>query len=182
MERALNFFLSIKSSPIIYLLLFNSCWLLNATSGSGNPETADCWKKGGYWWGSGKGITLYAPCYYILLLSICLCLLSKAGYWAGWIFHLTLDGSSHVFGEWSGVWLWTSIFQDLRIPDMTFPSCLNLYGCSASSIICFPQILLTAEVQHRGRGRVGPLLKGCVFLCLYGFILAWMEILPHTPE
>lgn len=102
-ERALNFFLSIKSSAIIYfLLLFNSCWLLNATSGSGNPETADCWKQGGYWWGSGKGITLCAPCYYIIFLSICLCLLSKAGYWAGWIFHLTLDGSSHVFGECSG--------------------------------------------------------------------------------
>lgn len=33
--------------------------------------------------------------------------------------------------------------------------------------ICFPQILLPAVVQHRGRERVGPLLKGCVLLCIY---------------
>lgn len=64
---------------------------------------------------------------------------------------------------------------------MTFPSCLKLYGCSASSVICFPQILIAAEVQHRERGTVGPLLKGCVFLCVYVFILAWMEILIFFP-
>lgn len=38
-------------------------------------------------------------------------------------------------------------------PKHDFTSCLNLHGCSASSIILFPQILLTAEVQCRRRGQ-----------------------------
>lgn len=50
----------------------------------------------------GEGITLNAPCFYILLLSICLCLLSKAGYWAGWTFHLPWGGSVLCLGlEWA---------------------------------------------------------------------------------
>lgn len=43
-------------------------------------------------------------------------------------------------------------FPGSEDPKHDFTSCLNLYGCSASSAICFPQILLTAEVQCRRRG------------------------------
>lgn len=48
------------------------------------------------WWGWRGNHSAYTLVLYSFPKH--LPLLSKAGYWAGWIFHLTWDGSSCVFG------------------------------------------------------------------------------------